>query len=48
MPKVLLLLWIASLLGQVPGPSGPLQPDQGCSVLYATDGQQMLGGNNQD
>lgn len=26
----------------------PLQPSQGCSVLYATDGQVMLGGNNED
>ena len=26
----------------------PLQPDQGCSVIYATDGEIMLGGNNED
>jgi hypothetical protein len=24
------------------------QPGQGCSTVYATDGQQMLGGNNED
>jgi hypothetical protein len=23
----------------------PLQPNQGCTVLYATDGEWMLGGN---
>jgi hypothetical protein len=26
----------------------PLQPNQGCTVLYATDGELMLGGNNED
>ena len=26
----------------------PLQPDQGCSVIYATDGELVLGGNNED
>jgi hypothetical protein len=25
-----------------------LQPNQGCSVIYATDGELMLGGNNED
>jgi hypothetical protein len=25
-----------------------LRPDQGCSVIYATDGKRMLGGNNED
>ncbi|NIP37403.1 MAG: hypothetical protein GWN18_20775, partial [Thermoplasmata archaeon] len=25
-----------------------LHPDQGCSVIYATDGEIMLGGNNED
>jgi len=24
------------------------EPDQGCSVIYATDGELMLGGNNED
>ena len=26
----------------------PFQPGQGCSTVYATDGQQILGGNNED
>jgi hypothetical protein len=26
----------------------PVQPGQGCSVIYATDGELMLGGNNED
>jgi cell division septation protein DedD len=26
----------------------PLRPRQGCSVVYATDGELMLGGNNED
>jgi hypothetical protein len=28
--------------------SDRLQPNQGCSVIYATDGKLMLGGNNED
>jgi hypothetical protein len=28
--------------------SEPLSPSQGCTTVYATDGQQMLGGNNED
>jgi hypothetical protein len=28
--------------------SDHLQPDQGCTVIYATDGELMLGGNNED
>jgi len=26
----------------------PLRPGQGCTTVYATDGKQMLGGNNED
>lgn len=25
-----------------------LDPGQGCTTVYTTDGQQMLGGNNED
>ena len=31
-----------------PHSSDQLQPNQGCSVLYATDGELALGGNNED
>jgi hypothetical protein len=34
--------------GAAPCNSDPVQPDQGCSVIYATDGELMLGGNNED
>lgn len=30
------------------GSSSQLQPNQGCSVIYATDGELMLGGNNEE
>jgi len=34
-------------LGPACGP-GETQCDQGCTVLYATDGNLALGGNNED
>jgi hypothetical protein len=30
------------------GDGGSLDPGQSCTTVYATDGQQMLGGNNED
>jgi|GEM_PF-1020661 len=30
------------------GHNGPVVPGEGCSTVYATDGRQMLGGNNED
>jgi hypothetical protein len=56
---VLLVAWMLVQAVGVPGGDGcsgegafcgadPLQPDQGCTVLYATDGELMLGGNNED
>ena len=53
---VLLATWLlAQALGlpacpaeEAPYTPAPLQPDQGCSVIYATDGELMLGGNNED
>jgi hypothetical protein len=60
MQKILALLWVAWFLGPAQGPSSTCLPafapcppdpprlDQGCSVIYATDGRLMLGGNNED
>jgi hypothetical protein len=59
MVAVLLAAWMLVQAVGVPGGDGctgdvalcgadPLQPDQGCTVLYATDGEWMLGGNNED
>ena len=31
-----------------PGSAAPMQPDMGCTVVYATDGEVAMGGNNED
>jgi hypothetical protein len=58
LPVLLFTCFLAQALGlpacaaptaePAPCSSDPLQPDQGCSVIYATDGELMLGGNNED
>lgn len=59
MQRTAIFLSIACVLLQVAGlppcatDAGPfgfesIQPNQGCSVVYATDGELMLGGNNED
>jgi hypothetical protein len=59
MVAVLLLAWMLVQAVGAPGCDGcsgetalcgaePLQPNQGCTVVYATDGELMLGGNNED
>ncbi len=36
------------LTGRLPARQPPLKPNFGCTVLYASDGQIALGGNNED
>jgi peptide/nickel transport system permease protein len=58
MQRMLLILLLAWILVPATGPactpeaalhlSDPLQPNQGCTVLYATDSELALGGNNED
>jgi len=58
MLPVLLVAWIlasaqglsacAACTAAAPCSFDPIQPGQGCSVIYATDGELMLGGNNED
>lgn len=50
MPRGLIVLLLAALpvtMGPACAP-GETQCDQGCSVMYATDGNLALGGNNED
>ena len=50
MPRELIAVLLAAFtvtLGPACGP-GETQCDQGCTVLYATDGNLALGGNNED